>query len=89
VEVVVRNVPAGLGAPVFDKLEAELAKACLSIPACRGFEVRATVRAQLQPRPLATRQSTHTLMLPLLPAVGLYCADRVGIWRRAAYWAGA
>lgn len=40
-EVVVRNVPAGLGAPVFDKLEAELARACLSIPACKGFEVRA------------------------------------------------
>lgn len=39
-EVVVRNVPAGLGAPVFDKLEAELARGCLSIPACKGFEVR-------------------------------------------------
>ena len=42
-EVVVRNVPAGLGAPVFDKLEAELARACLSIPACKGFEVRAAL----------------------------------------------
>lgn len=39
VEIVVRNVPSGLGAPVFDKLEAELARACLSIPACKGFEV--------------------------------------------------
>jgi chorismate synthase len=39
VEVVARNVPAGWGAPVFDKLEAQLAAACLSIPACRGFEV--------------------------------------------------
>jgi len=36
--VIVRNVPPGLGEPVFDKLEAELAKACLSIPACKGFE---------------------------------------------------
>lgn len=36
--VVVRNVPPGLGEPVFDKLEAEVAKACLSIPACKGFE---------------------------------------------------
>jgi chorismate synthase len=70
VEVVVRNVPAGLGAPVFDKLEAELAKACLSIPACRGFEVRANLSLQ-QPRPLAIRHSPHTLMLPLLSAVGL------------------
>ncbi len=36
--VIVRNVPPGLGEPVFDKLEAELGKACLSIPACKGFE---------------------------------------------------
>ena len=39
VECVARNVPVGLGEPVFDKLEAELAKAMLSIPACKGFEV--------------------------------------------------
>ena len=31
------NVPPGLGEPVFNKLEAELAKAMLSIPACKGF----------------------------------------------------
>jgi chorismate synthase len=35
---VVRNVPAGWGSPVFDKLEADLAKACMSIPAAKGFE---------------------------------------------------
>ncbi|MEZ4467029.1 MAG: chorismate synthase [bacterium] len=35
---VARGVPAGLGDPVFDKLEADLAKACLSLPACKGFE---------------------------------------------------
>mmetsp|Transcript_26117 Transcript_26117/g.34312 ORF Transcript_26117/g.34312 Transcript_26117/m.34312 type:complete len:432 (+) Transcript_26117:93-1388(+) len=39
VEVVARNIPAGLGAPVFDKLEADLAKACMSLPASKGFEV--------------------------------------------------
>jgi chorismate synthase len=39
VEVVARNVPAGLGSPVFDKLEADLAKAVMSIPASKGFEV--------------------------------------------------
>ena len=39
VEAVARNVPAGLGAPVFDKLDADLAKAMLSLPACKGFEV--------------------------------------------------
>ncbi|MBF0353107.1 MAG: chorismate synthase [SAR324 cluster bacterium] len=35
---VVRNVPAGLGEPVFDKLTADLAKAIMSIPATRGIE---------------------------------------------------
>ena len=39
VEVVARNVPAGIGSPVFDKLEAELAKACMSLPASKAFEV--------------------------------------------------
>lgn len=36
---VCRNVPAGLGEPVFDKLEARLAQAMLSIPATKGFEI--------------------------------------------------
>ena len=35
---VVKNVPAGWGEPVFAKLQAELAKAMLSINACKGFE---------------------------------------------------
>jgi chorismate synthase len=39
VECVVRNVPPGLGEPVFDKLDAELAKAMLSLPAAKGFEI--------------------------------------------------
>lgn len=38
-EAVVRNAPAGLGEPVFDKLEADLAKAMLSLPATKGFEI--------------------------------------------------
>ena len=38
VEGVARGVPAGLGEPVFDKLEADLGKAMLSLPACKGFE---------------------------------------------------
>ena len=33
-----RGVPPGLGEPVFDKLEADLGKAMLSLPACKGFE---------------------------------------------------
>jgi chorismate synthase len=38
VRCVARGVPAGLGAPVFDKLEADLAKAMMSLPAAKGFE---------------------------------------------------
>lgn len=34
-----RRVPAGLGEPVFDKLEAKLAHAMLSIPATKAFEI--------------------------------------------------
>jgi chorismate synthase len=39
VELVVRGLPVGLGEPVFDRLEADLAKAMLSLPATKGFEV--------------------------------------------------
>ena len=39
VEFVVRGVPAGLGEPVFDKLDADLAKAMMSLPATKGFEI--------------------------------------------------
>ncbi|MBQ9758877.1 MAG: chorismate synthase [Opitutales bacterium] len=35
----IRGVPAGLGEPVFDRLEADLAKAMLCIPATKGFEI--------------------------------------------------
>jgi chorismate synthase len=39
VECVARQVPKGLGAPVFDKIEADLAKGVLSLPASKGFEI--------------------------------------------------
>jgi chorismate synthase len=39
VACIVRNMPVGLGEPVFDKLEADLAKAMLSLPASKGFEI--------------------------------------------------
>jgi chorismate synthase len=39
VTCIVRNAPVGLGEPVFDKLEADLAKAMLSLPASKGFEI--------------------------------------------------
>lgn len=39
IEAVIRNCPPGLGEPVFDKLEADLAKAMISLPATKGFEI--------------------------------------------------
>jgi chorismate synthase len=39
VECVVRNVPKGLGMPVFDRLEADIAKGVMSLPATKGFEI--------------------------------------------------
>jgi chorismate synthase len=39
VECVCRRVPPGLGEPVFDKLEADLARAVMSLPASKGFEI--------------------------------------------------
>src|SRR3954471_20323474 len=39
IECVARGIPPGLGEPVFDKLEADLAKAMLSVPAAKAFEI--------------------------------------------------
>lgn len=39
IECVVKNMPAGVGNPVFDKLDANLAKAIMSIGAVKGFEI--------------------------------------------------
>lgn len=39
VECRIRGIPPGWGEPVFDRLEADLAKAMLSLPASKGFEV--------------------------------------------------
>lgn len=41
IEAVALNVPAGLGEPIFNKINADLAKAMMSIPAAKGFEVGA------------------------------------------------
>ncbi len=38
ISCVIKGVPAGIGEPVFDKLNAQLAKAIMSINACKGFE---------------------------------------------------
>ncbi|MBN2306574.1 chorismate synthase [Candidatus Peregrinibacteria bacterium] len=47
IECVIRNVPAGLGSPVFDRLDARLAQAMLSLPATKGFEVGSGFSATL------------------------------------------
>lgn len=53
VEVIIRGVPVGLGEPVFDKLDADLAKAVLSIGATKGIEFGAGFAAA------ALRGSAH------------------------------
>ena len=45
VELIIKGVPAGLGEPVFDRLDADLAKALMSIPAVKGFEIGAGFEA--------------------------------------------
>ena len=47
VEILTRGCPAGLGEPVFDKLDAELAKALMSIGAVKGVEIGAGFEAAL------------------------------------------
>ncbi|MDH5488860.1 MAG: chorismate synthase [Rhodospirillaceae bacterium] len=41
IEVMASGVPAGLGEPVFDRLDADIAKALMSIPAVKGVEIGA------------------------------------------------
>ncbi len=45
VECIIKNVPAGLGEPVFDKLDSELAKSIMSINAVKAFEIGAGTKS--------------------------------------------
>lgn len=45
VELIIKGVPAGLGEPVFDRLDSDLAKALMSVPAVKGFEIGAGFEA--------------------------------------------
>lgn len=47
IHCIARNVPAGWGEPVFDKLDADLAKAMLSMPAVKGFDLGSGFEAPL------------------------------------------
>jgi chorismate synthase len=51
IEVVASGVPAGLGAPTFDRLDADIAKAMMSIPAVKGVEIGAGFAAVAMPGP--------------------------------------
>ena len=51
VEVVAQGAPAGLGEPVFDRLDADLAKALMSIPAVKGVEIGTGFAAAAMPGP--------------------------------------
>ena len=48
VRLYIQGVPVGLGDPVFDKLDALLAQAMLSLPACKGFEVGSGFQGPLE-----------------------------------------
>jgi len=48
VNIIISNVPAGLGEPVFDRLNADLAHALMSIPAVKGVEIGAGFAAIMQ-----------------------------------------
>lgn len=72
VTCVVRRAPAGLGEPCFDKLEALLAHAMLSIPAVKGFEVGSGFRgAEMS----GSRHNDPFVAAPSVPAA----ADKLGI----------
>ena len=58
IEAVARNVPAGLGEPVFDRLEADLGKAMLSLPAAKASKAAAALRARAYEDPSTTMPST-------------------------------
>ena len=49
VEMLIKNAPTGLGDPVFDKLDADLAKAMMSIGAVKGVEIGAGFNAAAMP----------------------------------------
>jgi chorismate synthase len=65
VRCVARGVPAGLGEPVFDKLDADLAKAMLSLPAAKGFEVGSGFEGT------RLRGSTHNDLFVPDPVLGI------------------
>lgn len=79
VTCVIKNVPSGLGEPAFDKMEAMLAHAMLSIPATKGFEIGSGFGGCEVPGSLHNDQFMRA---PELPAMDTGAA-RAGIARPA------
>ncbi|KAF1814668.1 chorismate synthase [Eremomyces bilateralis CBS 781.70] len=70
VTCVIRNAPSGLGEPCFDKLEASLAHAMLSIPATKGFEIGSgfagtRIPGSIHNDPFVRNRADDTLPLPV------------------------
>ncbi|KAI8946632.1 chorismate synthase [Xylaria longipes] len=78
VTCVIRNVPSGLGEPCFDKLEAELAHAMLSIPATKGFEIGSGFGGCEVPGSI---HNDAFIRAPDAPATADYGAARNGVSR--------
>ena len=64
VEAVARGVPAGWGEPVFDRLEADLAKAMLSLPASKGRTLPRALRAPSCVKMVVTSAGREALTPP-------------------------
>ncbi|KAF9471305.1 chorismate synthase [Pholiota conissans] len=73
VTCVIRNVPSGLGEPVFDKFEASLAHAMLSIPATKAFEIGSGFRGTEVP---GSQHNDH------------FAGDASGRLRTVTNWSG-
>jgi chorismate synthase len=78
VTCVIKNVPSGLGEPCFDKLEAELAHAMLSIPATKGFEIGSGFGGCEVP---GSVHNDPFIRAPNAPAAAEYGAARNGVPR--------
>ncbi|MBF0303805.1 MAG: chorismate synthase, partial [Desulfamplus sp.] len=93
VEIVAKNVPAGLGEPVFDKLDADIAKALMSIGAVKAVEIGAGCDAakmtgfenndQILPEP--SRFEFDTSSAPIIPAKTLPSSTAAELIKRTRF----
>ena len=81
VTCVIRNVPTGLGEPAFNKMEAMLAHAMLSIPATKGFEIGSGFKGCEIPGSQHNDPFVSADDLPMSPSVAESGASRIGLPR--------